>query len=249
MTVTSEIVAANVQQLESDVQDEDLDLSSWCVIKSSSSFNGEDSDEESSEVDQDDDEEIYLWQPTSTSHETELPPLRLSLSSDGFTHISKATIAHSTNSVSATAPELRGAWVVKVNKKRSKLQVLRDDLEHKPTTTTTSSNTLSQSFDNSTTQKSLETMNPSEKRKEEVEALELYMSITEHELSKSVKAIKIKKNRVATQHEHDLAKALGCLLEETNKVDKKAIRSRSNAKGKTKSNKASKSKIILPTEF
>ncbi|KAF9097014.1 hypothetical protein BGX27_001055, partial [Mortierella sp. AM989] len=232
--------------------DEDLDLSSWCVVNSFCSSDGE----EPCEVEQDEDEEIYLWQAPSTEYGSCLPPLRLSSSEDGFTHISKATIAHSTNSGSATALEHRGTWVVKVSKKRNKPQDIGDNLKQFPTATSTPPYSIF------TTAPEAVAMNPSEKRKETstnvasnggngVEAAEtspLYMSMTEHELSKSSKAAKIKNSRVATQHDRDLAKALGCLSEDTDKIDKKAIRSRSNGKSNTKSSRANKSKII-PTEF
>ncbi|KAF9350792.1 hypothetical protein BGX26_011103 [Mortierella sp. AD094] len=241
-----------------DIQDDDLDLSTWCVVNSSCSSDDEDGDEEPCEVEQDGDEEIYLWQTPSTAYDSQLPPLRLSSSSDGFTHISKAAIAHSTNSASATAPEHRGTWVVKVNKKRNKLQDFGDDPKQ---TSTSSRNISTPAPSNSATLMSLEAMNPPEKRKEtptnvadgnsdaggEAVPLDLYMYMTERELSKSSKAAKIKNSRVATQHDRDLAKALGCLSEETDKVDKKAIRSRSNGKSKIKSSRANKSKV-LPTE-
>ncbi|KAG0006140.1 hypothetical protein BGZ79_008687, partial [Entomortierella chlamydospora] len=252
------VESTSVQRMASrnDHQDDDLDLSTWCVVNSS--YDDEDSDEEPGEVDQDGDEEIYLWQAPSTAYDSELPPLRLSSSSDGFTNISKAAITHSTNSASATAPEHRGTWVVKVNKKRNKLQDLGNDLKQ---TSTSSSNISTSAPSNSTTLMPPEAMNPSEKRKETPTSVadgnsdvsedagpsDLYMYMTERELSKSSKAAKIKNSRVATQHDRDLAKALGCLSEETDKIDKKAIRSRSNCKSKTKS-RTNKSKD-LPTEF
>ncbi|KAF9429333.1 hypothetical protein BGZ76_001444, partial [Entomortierella beljakovae] len=133
-------------------QDEDLDLSTWCVVDSSSSSDDEGEEEP---CEQDGDEEIYLWHSLSAPYDDQLPPLRLS-SSDGFTHINKAAIAHSINSASATAPEHKGTWVVKVNKKRSKPQEQEDSKLISSDVLKSSSNTL----------KFIEKLNPSEKRKD-----------------------------------------------------------------------------------
>ncbi|KAF9134738.1 hypothetical protein BG015_003371, partial [Linnemannia schmuckeri] len=69
----------------------------------------------------------------------------------------------------------------------------------------------------------------------------LYMDMGEHELSKSSKASKIKNNRIATSYERELAKDLRCFSEETDKVDKKLLRSHhfrpSKSVGSRKNNK------------
>ncbi|KAI7816269.1 hypothetical protein BC939DRAFT_54429 [Gamsiella multidivaricata] len=74
----------------------------------------------------------------------------------------------------------------------------------------------------------------------------VYMSMTEHELLKSTKATKIKNIRVATQYSRDLARALGYLTEDMERVDMKTIRARSR-KDRTRS-RAYKGKLH-PTDF
>jgi len=117
-------IRENVIANHEDDEDGELDLSTWCVVNSDDDHDDEDSDESETG-------EVYLWQPptavdmanttaTGTVVAAQDYPLRLTSTSDGFTDISRATTAHSTNSASARALELRGAWVVKVSKKRSK---------------------------------------------------------------------------------------------------------------------------------
>ncbi|KAG0316578.1 hypothetical protein BGZ99_006825 [Dissophora globulifera] len=258
-------------------EDDALDLSTWCVISSEYlSDDGSDEDEQ-------DGKEIYLWQSGTDgnlkgtdSGLSHLAPLRLSLLSDGFTNISMAAMTHSTNSAIVTAPKHRGAWVVKVNRKRSKLQ--DESRTSKAETTSASaeanapassaSDTTASITGNSTPSLSLTTqMNLAEKRKEmalddatadnenadDDEDDTFYMPLTERELSKSSKAAKIKNSRVATQHDWHLARALGCLTEDTDEVDKKALRSRSSKVNNTINNDKMKSRAnkakLLPSDF
>ncbi|KAG0249122.1 hypothetical protein BG011_009570 [Mortierella polycephala] len=209
--------------------EDELDLASWCVVNSPCPTDDEDDALG---------DEIYHWQSSSEEgvdpNETSssLPtPLRLSASSDGFTNISKATTAHSINSVTATCPENRHDWILKLRKTRLRTQVGAAAVSNP----------------------SISTHEPPEKTKpqkrkdttataqdEESDEM-LYMSMTEHELSKSTKAAKLMNHRVATHHDRELAKALGCFSEEAGKVDKKALQTRSS---KTKSkNRANKSRL------
>ncbi|KAF8934435.1 hypothetical protein BGZ58_005710 [Dissophora ornata] len=243
------------ERLAQAAREGDLDLSTWCVVNST--YLSEDEQSDGTEEGGQDGDEIYLWQPTSGdglettgSQESDLAPLRLSLSSDGFMNISKAILDHSTNSTLATAPERLDSWVVKVNKKCNKT---RD--ESKPAAPAATSplpaDTNSTSLGCNSTQ-TLPMMDPSEKRKESIVDAQdkekyggaaTYMSMTEHELSKSFNAVKIKNSRVATQHDRDLARALGCISEKTDEVDKKALRSRS-CKSKTKSKTNNKANVF-----
>ncbi|KAF9183495.1 hypothetical protein BGZ51_003998 [Haplosporangium sp. Z 767] len=216
------------------MNEDELDLTSWYVVNSPSLTDDEDDIL---------DDEIYHWQSSSEKgvdpNETDLPlstPLRLSASSDGFTNISKAATARSINSVTATCPENRNNWILKLSKTRGRTQA---------DTAVTSNPSIS-------THEPLEKTKP-QKRKDNTATVQdeesdevLYMSMTEHELSKSTKAVKIMNHRVATHHDRELAKALGCFSEEAGKVDKKALQTRSS-KTRTK-NRANKSRL-QPGDF
>ncbi|KAG0220750.1 hypothetical protein BGX31_010624 [Mortierella sp. GBA43] len=180
--------------------------------------------DEDSDDDHDDSGDIYLWQqPSMDSY----GPLKLSNTTDGFTDISRAAATHSTNSASAKALEQRGAWVVKVSKNKKQ-------------------STAKGSTMKSTQQHSSESEQQDD---DDDDDEELYMYMTGHELSKSTKATKIKNSRLATLHDHELAKALGCLSQPSNfgdpttafaeavikRLDRKAIRSRTMGKKVVKS--------------
>ncbi|KAG0367589.1 hypothetical protein BGZ54_003634 [Gamsiella multidivaricata] len=224
------------------------DLSTWCVVDLPRLSEAEQSG--SPDEDDQDCDELYIFQSTHNENSETIgvsfiTPLHLSLSSDGFTNISKVIVAHSINSASAAAPGHRNNWVVKMNKKRSKPQ--QGDSLPKSTSATKAYET-EKSTDKSE-------INPPEKRMETSspdimnvnhhdEAV--YMSMTEHELLKSTKATKIKNIRVATQYSRDLARALGYLTEDMERVDMKTIRARSR-KDRTRS-RAYKGKLH-PTDF
>ncbi|KAK3814462.1 MAG: hypothetical protein J3Q66DRAFT_346536 [Benniella sp.] len=274
-----------------DDEDGELDLSTWCVVNSDDDHDDEDSDESETG-------EIYLWQPptavdminttaTGTVVSAQDYPLKLTSTSDGFTDISRATTAHSTNSASARALELRGAWVVKVSKKRSKPhgeEAEDDSATSKVTPAAIRDSTLDMTdkLQNSTpgaSEKKRRGKQPSPTMRtvtsardhdnhdmsdddkyegeyedededgiDDDEVRQLYMSMTEHELFKSSNATKIKNSHLATVHDHELVKALGCFSKACSsddpstsnrkKLDRKAIRSRSQDKkhAKAKSN-------------
>ncbi|KAF9567487.1 hypothetical protein EC968_003210 [Mortierella alpina] len=226
--------------------DDELDLSTWCVVNSPYPSDTEDNDDDNDHDDDDDDDIIYHWRPeteSSSAVDSTNPsppaPLKLSLLSDGFTNISKVITVTSINSVLASAPEHRGAWVVKMSKAR------QIHSSKGPTITCTTT-------DDDSTQ-ALES-NRAEKRKDLSERSDdddsdgglLYMSMTEHELSKSSKASKLKNTRVATHHSRELARALGCFSEEAHRIDKKAVRSRS---GKSRSKNRTCKPKILPSDY
>ncbi|KAG0093749.1 hypothetical protein BGZ93_007738 [Podila epicladia] len=102
---------------------------------------------------------------------------------DGFTTISKTMTASSINSVLASAPELRDVWVVKVAKKRSV----------KPST--------------HVSEPALDDIQEDQESSEDdnYDAL----SMTDHELSKSAKAVKLKNLRLATAADKELFRVLG----------------------------------------
>ncbi|KAF9361867.1 hypothetical protein BGX34_006852 [Mortierella sp. NVP85] len=257
-----------------DDEDGELDLSTWCVVNSDDDHDDEDSDESETG-------EIYLWQPPTavemvTTTATGIVvaaqdyPLKLTSTSDGFTDISRATTAHSTNSASARALELRGAWVVKVSKKRSKPHGEEAEVDSATSTNSTpaTSEKKRRGKQTSPTMRTVTSardhdnhdMNDDDKYKVEYEdenedesddeMTQLYMSMTEHELFKSSNATKIKNSHLATVHDHELVKALGCFSKACSsdgpstsnrkKLDRKAIRLRSqdkkHAKAMAKSN-------------
>ncbi|KAG0377400.1 hypothetical protein BGX24_006163 [Mortierella sp. AD032] len=223
----------------------DLDLSTWSVINSPSASDDEDSDSDS---DDNDDDEIYHWQSSNSStgaskssigsdaQVQKLEPLHLSSVKDGFTNISKAMTARSINSLSASCPQHRGAWVLKVNKRRNKSQ--EPQLQYHGSETVS---TQAHHHNNDKRRLSLTGSTPSSPSKTKSTRVEaeqdldnndldndymLYMYMTEHELSKSSKASQIKNTRIATTYERELAKDLRCYSEETNKVDKKLLHQR-----------------------
>ncbi|KAF9923655.1 hypothetical protein FBU30_006270 [Linnemannia zychae] len=207
--------------------DADLDISTWSVVNSPSASD----DEGDNVIEGNDDDEIYHWESSSSDNSDSstgnpiLEPLRLSSVRDGFTNISKVMTAHSHNSLSASCPEHRGTWVLKVNKRRSK------EPQHGHQETATIS---TETHD----KRRLSSMSDTESSSSKAKAARvenngandhddngmIYMGLTEHELSKSSRATKIKNKRIATSHVHTLAKELGCFSKETNKVDKKLFR-------------------------
>ncbi|KAF9286665.1 hypothetical protein BGZ68_002667 [Mortierella alpina] len=220
--------------------DDELDLSTWCVVNSPYPSDDEDDDEDHNE----DDDVIYHWRPSTDSSSSVdstntmlSAPLKLSLLSDGFTNISKAITVCSTNSILASAPEHRGAWVVKMSKARQ--------IHSTKSLTVTSTDNNIQAHEASRAEKRKDISERSDDDDDRDEGL-LYMSMTEHELSKSSRASKLQNTRVATHHSRELARALGCFSEETDKVDKKAVRSRSG-KSRTK-NRTCKPKV-LPSDY
>ncbi|KAF9544581.1 hypothetical protein EC957_011892 [Mortierella hygrophila] len=245
-TTIPAITASNTTEL-------DLDLSTWSVVNSPSA-----SDDEDSDNDDNDDDEIYHWQISNSDRDSAnspdvdvqaLEPLHLSTGKDGFTNISKAKTAHSINSLAASCPEHRGAWVLKVNKKcRNKSQEPQQQQQESAETETETATISTQthekrrlSLTSTDSSPSSETQTKYKSTRVETDDLDdtLYMDMTEHELSKSSKASKIKNNRIATSHERELAKDLRCFSEETDKVDKKLLRSHHHSKtvGSRKSNK------------
>ncbi|KAG0291221.1 hypothetical protein BGZ97_005961 [Linnemannia gamsii] len=220
---TSTIISAATTATTFKTDDADLDLSTC-------------DDEDDSDNDNDDDE-IYHWQTSDSGSESAsspdvqtLEPLHLSTGKDGFTNISKAKTARSINSLAVSCPEHRGAWVLKVNKKhRNKAQ---EPQHHQPTETAAISTQTHDkrrlSFTSADSSSSFsESMTKATRVEFENGDLDdaLYMDMTEHELSKSSKASKIKNNRIAISYERELAKDLRCFSEETDKVDKKLLRS------------------------
>ncbi|KAF9094161.1 hypothetical protein BGX29_009640 [Mortierella sp. GBA35] len=261
----------------SNTADTDLDLSTWSVVNSPSA-----SDDEADEDDDDDNDndEIYHWQLSSSSSNSstanlpiesgdgvdvqKLEPLRLSTMRDGFTNISKAMTARSINSASASCPQHRGAWVLKVNKRqrRSNSQEPQSrtttaetetstDIAAWTTTETTATATIStQTHDKRRLSPTIRVVHVVETNDCD-ERQQLYMDMTEHELSKSPRACRIKNNRVAIAHERELAKDLRCFCDETDKVDKKLLRATRPVRsaGSRKSNSSSSSKKAFLDEL
>ncbi|KAF9586539.1 hypothetical protein BGW38_002536 [Lunasporangiospora selenospora] len=201
-----------------------LDLSTWCVITSA----------DSSDEDEDENEDEEILKPSSSDllgldaeGTSLLTPLTLSTLSDGFTHISRTVTANSINSSSASAPEHRGAWVLRVSKRRNASS------ERPVRTGFASSETPAcESHIESSTLNLQDAPTDPESGFERIDG-SMYMSMTEHELAKSTKAVKIKNTRVAVQHDRDLAKALGCIAENSERPDKKVTRAKSS-KGRRK---------------
>ncbi|GJJ77067.1 hypothetical protein EMPS_09426 [Entomortierella parvispora] len=227
-----------VQEEESPIDnkdEDDLDLSSWSVVNSACPSDDDDEDEDDPQ--DHDDDEIYDGRTTNNTDSKEhlqnthelATPLTLSNLKDGFTNISKAQTAHSTNSTLSTSKP--GTWVLKVNKKKRSQRSV--------------SSSTSNSMDQATQASEKRPMAAMQTASDEDEDEALYMSMTEHELAKSTSASKIKNTRVAIHHGRELARALKCLDEETDKVDKKAIRMRIS--GKSKSNQ-SKDRSSLKTK-
>ncbi|KAG0041467.1 hypothetical protein BGZ83_001766 [Gryganskiella cystojenkinii] len=221
--------------------DEDLDLSSWSVVNSA--YNSEDEDNEDEGQDHDEDE-IYDGRTTDLTEQEQAhqhQPLTLSNVKDGFTNISKAKTAHSTNSAaSASAP---GTWVLKVNKKKRPQQPSPSPLPAFTTSSQATPSTQTSQATQTTHEKrsvaAIQTASDEENEEDGYDdGAHLYMSMTEHELAKSTSASKIKNTRVAKHHGRELARALKCLDKETEKIDKKAIKMRAGAGSKSKTNNA-----------
>ncbi|KAG0020029.1 hypothetical protein BGZ82_011709 [Podila clonocystis] len=128
------------------------------------------------------DDEIITWKPAGENTADGTTSVTLA-NRDGFTTISKTMTASSINSVLASAPELRDVWVVKVAKKRS----------GKPST--------------SVSEPALDDIQEDQDSSEDdnYDAL----SMTDHELSKSAKAVKLKNLRLATAADKEMFRVLG----------------------------------------
>ncbi|KAG0276247.1 hypothetical protein BGZ95_007784 [Linnemannia exigua] len=240
IVAASTATAADVPNTEAD-----LDLSTWSVVNSPSASDDEDSH---SDDEDNDDDEIYHWQSSDSStganqssiesdaQVRKLEPLHLSSVKDGFTNISKAMTARSINSLSASCPQHRGAWVLKVNKRRNKSQ--EPQLQHQESETDSTQTHHNNNDKRRLSHTGSTPSSPSKTKSTRVETEQdldsddldnddiLYMYMTEHELSKSSKASQIKNTRIATTYERELAKDLRCYSEETDKVDKKLLRQR-----------------------
>ncbi|KAF9274413.1 hypothetical protein BGZ68_000698 [Mortierella alpina] len=165
------------------VSDDDLDrmsVSSWSVVNSTYASDNEDEDEE-------------IYTDASAHH---LTPLTVSaLGDDGFTNISKTMTATSINSTSAAAQP--DAWVVKITKKRK-----QQARERKPKTPTVAAPSLADVLEGSESGSDYY----SGEEADEDAGGDFYMSMTEHELSKSSKAVKLKNIRLASAHDMALFK-------------------------------------------
>ncbi|KAF9909957.1 hypothetical protein EC991_007762 [Linnemannia zychae] len=210
----------------SSTDEANLDLSTWSVVNSPSASDDEESDNDN------DDDEIYHWQTSNSSSADQssvdsgkLEPLHLSNVMDGFTNISKAKTARSVNSLSVSCPEQRGAWVLKVNKRRCNKSKEPQHPESEPISTQTHDKRRL-SLTSSTPSSPSKSKATRVENEQDLDSDLLYMYMTEHELSKSSKASKIMNTRIATAHDRELAKDLRCYSEETDKVDKKLLRQR-----------------------
>ncbi|KAF9107767.1 hypothetical protein BGX27_008614 [Mortierella sp. AM989] len=134
----------------------------------------------SDDEDEGNSEEIYI--DASGNY---LAPLTVSALSEGFTNISKTMTATSINSSSVVTAQ-PDVWVVKVSKKH------QQSSKPKPRSHATAAPSLEDVL---------------EERFED--ECELYMSMSEHELSKSSKAVNLKNIRLATTHDIELCRALG----------------------------------------
>ncbi|KAG0291226.1 hypothetical protein BGZ98_003097, partial [Dissophora globulifera] len=164
------------------ISDDDLDLvsvSSWSVVNSAYASDNEDDDEDDSDV------EIYI-----DSTGAQLAPLTVAALRDGFTDISKTMTATSINSTSAAAAQ-PDVWVVKISKKRQRTHSPSAQSTHDATNDDLNDDYYDD-IDWSETGASEELTYASAG-----EAL-FYMPMTEHELTKSAKAVKLKNDRVAT---------------------------------------------------
>ncbi|KAG0287513.1 hypothetical protein BGZ96_008554 [Linnemannia gamsii] len=249
---TTTIISAAATAATSKTADVDLDLSTWSVVNSPSA-----SDDEDDSDDDNDDDEIYHWQTSKSDSESasspdvqSLEPLHLSTGKDGFTNISKAKTARSINSLTASCPEHRGAWVLKVNKKRrNKSQEPQHHQSTGAATISTHTNDKRRLSLSSTdpSSSSSETKTNSTRVETENEDLDdaLYMDMSEHELSKSSKASTIKNNRIAISYERELAKDLRCFSEETDKVDKKLLSKQHQFRFKSVGSRKSNNKAFI----
>ncbi|KAF9356071.1 hypothetical protein BGX26_005755 [Mortierella sp. AD094] len=160
------------------MSDDDLDRISVSSWSVVNSTYGSDNEGE----DEDNTEEIYI-----DASGNQLAPLTVSALSGGFTNISKTMTATSINSSSAAAAQ-PDVWVVKVSKKS------QQSSKQKPRS-------------HAATAPSLEDVLEEGLESDEEEG-ELYMSMSEHELSKSSKAVNLKNIRLATAHDLELCRAL-----------------------------------------
>ncbi|KAG0358385.1 hypothetical protein BGZ54_010447 [Gamsiella multidivaricata] len=163
------------------MSDDDFDrlsVSSWSVVNSTYASDDDDDDMVN--------DEIYI--DVSASH---LAPLTVSALSDGFTNISKTMTAASINSSIAVSAR-PDTWVVKVSKKQRQGP---SSQHRRPKTSTATAPSLYDVVEGG-----------SEEEKSDEE--EVYMDMTEHELSKSAKAVNLKNVRLATAHDRELCKAL-----------------------------------------
>ncbi|KAF9570922.1 hypothetical protein EC968_001171 [Mortierella alpina] len=177
-TITTADILSRPGALVRAVSDDDFDrmsVSSWSVVNSTYASDNEDEDEE-------------IYTDASAQH---LTPLTVSaVGDDGFTNISKTMTATSINSTSAAAqPDV---WVVKITKQRKQQQSRR-----KPKTPTVAAPSLADVLEGS---ESGSDEYSGEEADEDAEG-DFYMSMTEHELSKSSKAVKLKNVRLASAHD------------------------------------------------
>lgn len=183
------------------VEDDDLDLSSWSVVNSACSSDNEDDEDEDEDGAGD---EIYADDETSDG--TPLDPLTLTSLKSGFTNISKAATARSINSAAASAPENRGHWVLKVGKRKQRKEEGKMEKEERDSLISLESDR--------TSVPSLSSDQEEDDEEDEDEDEAMYMRMTERELSKSARAVRIKNGRVALDHDRELVKSLGLNLEE-----------------------------------
>ncbi|KAF9372388.1 hypothetical protein CPB97_001287 [Podila verticillata] len=184
------------------VEDDDLDLSSWSVVNSACSSDNEDDDEDEDE--DGDSDEIYADDETSDGAPSD--PLTLSSLKSGFTNISKAATARSINSAAASAPENRGHWVLKVGKRKQRKDEGKLEKEERDSLISLESDR--------TSVPSLSSDQEGDDEDDEDEDEAMYMHMTERELSKSARAVRIKNGRVALDHDRGLVKSLGLNLAE-----------------------------------
>ncbi|KAF9305224.1 hypothetical protein BG003_001400 [Podila horticola] len=190
------------------VDDDDLDLSSWSVVNSACSSDNEDDDED----EDGDSDEIYADDETSDG--APLNPLTLSSLKSGFTNISKAATARSVNSLAACAPENRGHWVLKVGKRKQHREEGKKKNDEESLINLESDRTSTPSLSSDREEE--------EEEEDEDEDEAMYMRMTEHELSKSARAVRIKNGRVALEHDRGLVKSLGLNLAEVPEWSDKA---------------------------
>ncbi|KAF9952487.1 hypothetical protein BGZ72_006173 [Mortierella alpina] len=176
-TITTADILRRPGALVRAVSEDDLDrmsVSSWSVVNSTYASDNEDEDEE-------------IYTDASAHH---LTPLTVSApGDDGFTNISKTMTATSINSTSAAAQP--NVWVVKIAKKR------KQQSGRKPKTPTVAAPSLADVLEGS---ESGSDYYSGEDVDEEAGG-DFYMSMTEHELSKSAKAVKLKNIRLASAHD------------------------------------------------
>ncbi|KAF9327207.1 hypothetical protein BG006_009466, partial [Podila minutissima] len=196
------------------VDDDDLDLSSWSVVNSACSSDNED-DEDDEDEDGDSDE---IYADDETADGAPLNPLTLSSLKSGFTNISKAATARSINSLAACAPENRGHWVLKVGKRKQR----REEGKKKEEGEEGEESLISLDSDQTSTPSLSSDREEDEEEEDEDEDEAMYMRMTERELSKSARAVRIKNGRVALEHDRDLVKSLGLNLTEVPEWSDKA---------------------------